>query len=240
MAVIEEVTAAYEKARGDQAFLDELDRLQRHYSGRPSPLYEAERLSRARRWRAALPEARRPQPHRISQDQQRARSGAAGAPDGQDAGDRRNRCRTARGGDRDGVRAAGPGVRRLHGRRRHRAAGAERGADAAARRDGGVGRVPAPRRSKDAINEAFRDWVTNADNTYYCFGTAAGPHPFPTMVRDFQRVIGLEARVQIVRPGGPAARRGDGVRGRRVECDRHLPRVHRRSGCPAGRLRGGG
>ncbi len=45
MAVIEEVTAAYEKARGDQAFLDELDRLQRHYSGRPSPLYEASRLS---------------------------------------------------------------------------------------------------------------------------------------------------------------------------------------------------
>src|SRR5271156_1998019 len=50
---------------------------------------------------------------------------------------------------------------------------------------------------KDAINEAFRDWVTNADNTYYCFGTAAGPHPFPTMVRDFQRIIGLETRVQI-------------------------------------------
>ena len=50
---------------------------------------------------------------------------------------------------------------------------------------------------KDAINEAFRDWVTNADNTYYCFGTAAGPNPFPTMVRDFQRVIGLETRVQI-------------------------------------------
>jgi tryptophan synthase beta chain len=55
---------------------------------------------------------------------------------------------------------------------------------------------------KDAINEAFRDWVTNADNTYYCFGTAAGPHPFPTMVRDFQRVIGLEARVQIVAQAG--------------------------------------
>src|SRR6476620_10174443 len=55
---------------------------------------------------------------------------------------------------------------------------------------------------KDAINEAFRDWVTNADNTYYCFGTAAGPHPFPTMVRDFQRVIGLEARVQIVDQAG--------------------------------------
>jgi tryptophan synthase beta chain len=50
---------------------------------------------------------------------------------------------------------------------------------------------------KDAINEAFRDWVTNAENTYYCFGTAAGPHPFPTMVRDFQRIIGLETRAQI-------------------------------------------
>jgi tryptophan synthase beta chain len=49
---------------------------------------------------------------------------------------------------------------------------------------------------KDAINEALRDWVTNAHNTYYCFGTAAGPHPFPVLVRDFQRVIGLEARAQ--------------------------------------------
>ena len=55
---------------------------------------------------------------------------------------------------------------------------------------------------KDAINEAFRDWVTNADSTYYCFGTAAGPHPFPTMVRDFQRIIGLEARAQILAQAG--------------------------------------
>ena len=55
---------------------------------------------------------------------------------------------------------------------------------------------------KDAINETFRDWVTNADNTYYCFGTAAGPHPFPMMVRDFQRVIGLEARAQILDQAG--------------------------------------
>jgi tryptophan synthase beta chain len=50
---------------------------------------------------------------------------------------------------------------------------------------------------KDAINEALRDWVTNASETYYCFGTAAGPHPFPLMVRDFQRIVGLEARVQV-------------------------------------------
>ncbi|MFF5213550.1 tryptophan synthase subunit beta [Streptosporangium sp. NPDC000396] len=51
---------------------------------------------------------------------------------------------------------------------------------------------------KDAINEAFRDWVANVESTHYLFGTAAGPHPFPAMVRDFQRVIGIEARRQIL------------------------------------------
>lgn len=51
---------------------------------------------------------------------------------------------------------------------------------------------------KDAINEALRDWVTNVDTTNYVFGTAAGPHPFPAMVRDFQRVIGVEARQQLL------------------------------------------
>jgi tryptophan synthase beta chain len=47
---------------------------------------------------------------------------------------------------------------------------------------------------KDAINEAMRDWVTNVSTTHYLLGTVAGPHPFPTMVRDFQRIIGVEAR----------------------------------------------
>lgn len=51
---------------------------------------------------------------------------------------------------------------------------------------------------KDAINEAFRDWVTNIDSTNYIFGTAAGPHPFPTLVRDLQKIIGEEARAQIL------------------------------------------
>lgn len=51
---------------------------------------------------------------------------------------------------------------------------------------------------KDAINEALRDWVTNVDDTNYIFGTAAGPHPFPAMVRDFQRIIGVEARQQML------------------------------------------
>jgi len=51
---------------------------------------------------------------------------------------------------------------------------------------------------KDAINEAMRDWVTNVRNTYYCIGSVMGPHPYPTLVRDFQRVIGVEARQQIL------------------------------------------
>src|SRR4029078_6535070 len=51
---------------------------------------------------------------------------------------------------------------------------------------------------KDAMNEALRDWVTNVETTYYLIGTAAGPHPYPMMVRDFQSVIGIEAREQIL------------------------------------------
>ena len=51
---------------------------------------------------------------------------------------------------------------------------------------------------KDAMNEALRDWVTNVDNTFYCIGTVAGPHPYPAMVRDFQAVIGTEAREQML------------------------------------------
>ena len=51
---------------------------------------------------------------------------------------------------------------------------------------------------KDAINEAFRDWVTNVETTNYVFGTVAGPHPFPTIVRDLQKVIGIEARAQVL------------------------------------------
>ena len=50
---------------------------------------------------------------------------------------------------------------------------------------------------KDAMNEALRDWVSNVDDTFYVIGTAAGPHPYPMMVRDFQSIIGIEARRQI-------------------------------------------
>lgn len=55
---------------------------------------------------------------------------------------------------------------------------------------------------KDALNEAMRDWVTNVDNTFYIIGTVAGPHPYPAMVRDFQTVIGREAREQIQQQAG--------------------------------------
>ena len=55
---------------------------------------------------------------------------------------------------------------------------------------------------KDAMNEALRDWVTNVDETFYCIGTAAGPHPYPELVRDFQSIIGQEARAQILEREG--------------------------------------
>src|SRR5207245_537919 len=55
---------------------------------------------------------------------------------------------------------------------------------------------------KDAINEALRDWVTNVEDTYYLLGSVVGPHPYPTMVRDFQSVIGREARRQILKREG--------------------------------------
>ncbi len=55
---------------------------------------------------------------------------------------------------------------------------------------------------KDAMNEAFRDWVTTVGYTHYCIGSVGGPHPFPVMVRDFQRVIGLEARQQVLEAAG--------------------------------------
>ena len=55
---------------------------------------------------------------------------------------------------------------------------------------------------KDAMNEAMRDWVTNVEDTYYLIGTAAGPHPYPAMVRDFQSVIGIETRAQMLEQEG--------------------------------------
>jgi hypothetical protein len=95
---------------------------------------------------------------------------------------------------------------------------------------------------KDAINEALRDWVTNVDDTHYCIGTVTGPYPFPEMVRDFHKIIGIEAREQSARPHRAPARCRHRLRRRRFQCDGHLPPLHRgRRGAPdRGRGRGRG
>ena len=81
---------------------------------------------------------------------------------------------------------------------------------------------------KDAMNEALRDWVTNVDDTYYLIGTAAGPHPYPELVRDFQSVIGKEAREQMLEQEGRLPDCDRRRRRRRLERDRPVPSLPRR------------
>ena len=201
MAVIEEVTAAYEKARTDQTFLDELDRLQRHYTGRPSPLYEATRLSEhagGARVFLKREDLNHTGSHKINNA---LGQGLLAKQMG------KTRVIAETGAGQHGVATATACAllgltcviymgsvdiaRQALNVARMRLLGAE------------VVSVESGSKSlKDAINETFRDWVAHADDTYYSFGTAAGPHPFPTMVRDFQRVIGLEARAQILHQAG--------------------------------------
>ena len=83
---------------------------------------------------------------------------------------------------------------------------------------------------KDAINEAMRDWVANVADSYYLLGSVLGPHPYPLMVREFQSVIGQEARRQIIEATGESARHDRRLRRRRQQRDGDLRRVHRRSG----------
>ena len=158
MAALEQLESAYDAVRHDPVFWAELRELLAHFAGRPTALYRADRLAEAVRDEAArlagdgradatdpgpppLPQARGPRPHRRPQDQQRAGAGAADAASRQDPGHRRDRRRPARRGDRHRLRAARPAVRRLHGRRGHRAAGPERPPDARPRRRGPLGDV---------------------------------------------------------------------------------------------------
>lgn len=201
MAVIEEVTAAYEKARTDQAFLDKLDNLQTHYAGRPSPLYEAVRLSEhvgGVRIFLKREDLNHTGSHKINNVLGQALLARQMG---------KTRVIAETGAGQHGVATATAcallglecviymgavdTARQALNVARMRLLGAEV-----------VSVESGSKTLKDAINEAFRDWVTNADETYYCFGTAAGPHPFPLMVRDFQRVIGLEARAQILAQAG--------------------------------------
>ena len=91
---------------------------------------------------------------------------------------------------------------------------------------------------KDAVNEAMRDWVTNVETTHYVLGSAMGPHPYPTIVRDFQRRIGDEAAAQLRGRRGPSAGPGARLRRRWVERHRAARPVHRRAVGPAGGGRG--
>lgn len=201
MAVIEEVTVAYEKERVDQDFLDTLDKLQTHYAGRPSPLYETTRLG-AHAGSARIFLKREDLNHTGSHKINNVLGQALLA---RRMGKTRVIAETGAGqhGVATATACALMGLeciiymgavdteRQALNVARMRLLGAQV-----------VSVETGSRTLKDAINEAFRDWVTNADNTYYCFGTAAGPHPFPTMVRDFQRIIGMEARVQIQQQAG--------------------------------------
>ncbi|MCX2930138.1 tryptophan synthase subunit beta [Mycobacterium sp. CVI_P3] len=201
MAVIEEVTAAYEKARTDSEFLDRLDNLQTHYAGRPSPLYEAVRLSEhlgGARVFLKREDLNHTGSHKINNVLGQALLAKQMG---------KTRVIAETGAGQHGVATATAcallglecviymgavdTARQALNVARMRLLGAEV-----------VSVESGSKTLKDAINDAFRDWVTNAERTYYCFGTAAGPHPFPTMVRDFQRIIGLEARAQILSQAG--------------------------------------
>ena len=92
---------------------------------------------------------------------------------------------------------------------------------------------------KDAINEAMRDWVTNVRTTHYLLGSVLGAHPYPMMVRDFQAVIGEEARAQVLERARRPARSPRGLRRRRLERDRPLLRVPGGRGGADGRGGGG-
>jgi len=198
---IEELERAYLAARQEPAFQAELDRLLEHYVGRPTPVYEATRLS------AALGGARlflkredltHTGAHKINNALGQALLAVR-------MGKRRIVAETGAG--QHGVATATACA--LLGLECHVYMGAEDmdrqalnvfrmrllGAE--------VVRVDAGSRTlKDAINEAMRDWVSHVGDTYYLLGSALGPHPYPLMVREFQSVIGREARAQILRQAG--------------------------------------
>ena len=208
MPNILELDEAYAAAKKDPSFRDELDHLNRHYTGRPSPLYFAEALTAHVRASAAAGRgariyfkrdelnhtgshkinnclgqillARRMGKTRIIAETGAGQHGVASAT----VAARFGLPCVVYMGAKD-VERQSPNVFRM------KLLGAE------------VIPVSSGRGTlKDAMNEALRDWVTNVADTYYLIGTAAGPHPYPELVRDFQSVIGAEAREQIMEAEG--------------------------------------
>jgi tryptophan synthase beta chain len=197
MAALEELTAAYEQARKDPAYRAELDGLLRGYAGRPTLLYRAERFGQQAGGCAVLlkrEDLAHTGSHKINNVLGQAlltrRMGKKRVIAETGAGQHGVATATAAAlfgldctvymGEED-VRRQALNVARM------KLLGSE------------VVPVTAGSRTlKDAINEAMRDWVTNVDSTHYLLGTVAGPHPFPRMVREFHRVIGDEARAQVL------------------------------------------
>jgi len=198
---IEELTAAYEQALGDPAFQQELDAMLRDYSGRPTPLTLAERLSE-HAGGARIYLKREDLGHTGSHKINNALGQALLA---RRMGKRRVIAETGAG--QHGVATATVCARfglecvvymgtedmqrQALNVYRMQLLGAEvRGVDSGSRT------------LKDAINEALRDWVTNVRDTYYLLGSALGPDPYPRMVRHFQSIIGTEAREQVLLQAG--------------------------------------
>ena len=201
VAPLEELTEEFLHARADNEFWRELNQLLRDYAGRPTPLFHAQRLSThvggaqiylkredllhtgAHKINNALGQAllaRRMQKERVIAETGAGQHGVATATVCALFG---LKCVIYMGAE--DVRRQGLNVFRMQ------LLGAE------------VRTVNAGTRTlKDAINEAMRDWVTNVHHTYYLLGSALGPHPYPLMVREFQSVIGREAREQILSVSG--------------------------------------
>ncbi|HET7698918.1 MAG TPA: tryptophan synthase subunit beta [Vicinamibacterales bacterium] len=195
VAPIEELTEAYFKVREDGAFRDELGRLLRDYVGRPTPLYEARRLTESAGG-ARIVLKREDLAHTGAHKINNALGQALLA---QRMGKRRIVAETGAG--QHGVATAT--VCALLGLECH----VYMGSEDMARQSLNVFRMrllgaevievnAGSRTLKDAINEAMRDWVTNVTGTYYLLGSVLGPHPYPLMVREFQSIIGREARAQ--------------------------------------------
>ena len=194
---IEELERAYFAARDDPAFQSELNRLLTHYVGRATPVFEAKRLTAAAggaRIFLKREDLTHTGAHKINNAIGQALLAAR-------MGKRRIVAETGAG--QHGVASATACA--LLGLECHVYMGAEDMARQALnvvrmrllsaevlRVDGGS------RTLKDAINEAMRDWVANVADTYYLLGSVLGPHPYPLMVREFQSVIGREARAQIL------------------------------------------
>jgi len=201
MEPIDELRHAYEKYMKDPEFLAELDVDLKHYVGRPSPIYHAERLSR---------ELGGAQIYLKREDLNHTGAHKVNNTIGQALLAKRmgkTRIIAETGAGQHGVASATVAAR----------LGLEcvvyMGAVDVARQEANVYRMKllgaevravssGSKTLKDALNEAMRDWVSNVDNTFYIIGTVAGPHPYPSMVRDFQAVIGRESRAQMMQMTG--------------------------------------